>query len=428
MTKINSRSQAWIIWLVAAIFYAYEFFLRISPKVMLPELAQAFNVHAQQIADLSAAYYFAYACMQIPAGVLFDRYGIQKLLIFAAIIVTSGSLLFAFTIHLPLADLGRILMGIGSAFSFIGCLKLASNWFSTKQLALVIGLTNMLGVIGALCAETPLAYSLALFGWRHTMLITGLFGLVLAIFIRLLIRDEPSEMGYSPLHTKPKIVPTLLKGIGIVIKSRQTWLNALYGSLMVAPISAFAELWDITFFMQADHFTRFKSASLSMMIFIGIAVGGPTLGWLSDKIGRRKPIMWLGNLGALLCLVCIIWLPIHSLALLIILLFGFGFFTSNMLLIFAINTENHPNWAAGAVIGFTNMIVIIGGTIFQPLMGALIDFFHISITNPQAHGNSITLRYILLLLPLCQLLAGLLLVFIRETYCHCPDSTELAGT
>ena len=129
MENTNCRSRAWLVWLVAAIFYAYEFFLRISPKVMLPELAQAFNVHARQIADLSAAYYFAYACMQIPAGVLFDRYGIQKLLIAAAILVTAGSLLFASTSHLTLADLGRVLMGLGSAFSFIGCLKLASNCF-----------------------------------------------------------------------------------------------------------------------------------------------------------------------------------------------------------------------------------------------------------------------------------------------------------
>ena len=285
----------------------------------------------------------------------------------------------------------------------------------------------MLGVVGALAAETPLAYSSAIFGWRHTMVITGLFGIVLAIFILLFIRDEPSAMGCNPLHTKPKFVPSLLKGIGKVIQSRQTWINALYGSLMVAPISAFAELWDITFFMQADHFTRYKSASLSMMIFIGIAVGGPTLGWLSDRIGRRKPIMWLGNLGTLLCLTSIIWLPIHSIALLILLLFGFGFFTSNMLLIFAINTEIHPNWATGAVIGFTNMIVIIGGTVFQPLMGALIDFFNISITGLQASGDNMTLRYILLLLPLCQLLAGILLIFIRETFCHYKDATELAA-
>ncbi len=416
-----------MVWLVAAIFYAYEFFLRISPKVMVPELAQAFHVHATQIANLSAAYYFAYAIMQIPVGILLDRYGIQRLLTFAAILVTSGSLLFASTHNLAVADIGRVLMGIGSAFSFVGCLKLANNWFSSKHLAVVIGLTNMLGVFGALSAETPLAYSLALFGWRHTMVITGFFGAILAIFIRVVVRDDPTAYGCPPLHKAKSILPSVLNGIKRVLRSRQTWLAALYGSLMVAPISAFAELWDVTFFMQTAHFSRVKAASLSMMIFIGIAIGGPTLGWLSDKLGRRKPIMYVGNLGALLCLFCIIWFPIHSTSLLASLLFGFGYFTSNMLLIFAINSENHPSWATGAVIGFSNMIVILGGTIFQPFIGALLDHFNISITHAQSTAVSAKFRLILLVLPLCQLVAGLLLFWIRETYCHASDETKLAA-
>jgi sugar phosphate permease len=399
----------WLIWIVAASFYSFEFFLRISPTVMVSDLMHDFAVDAAVLGNLSAFYYYAYAAMQIPAGFLLDRLGIRPLLTFAAILVAIGSFLFATTTHLPIAELGRVCMGIGSAFSFIGCLKLVRNWFSAKQLAIIIGLTNTLGVVGALTAEAPLAMMVDHWGWRQTLLIAGCIGALLALVIRVVIRDKPDNVEVRISQQD------FFQSLSHVIRCSRTWLTAIYGGLMVAPIAAFTELWSVPFFMQADALTRTKAAALSSLVFIGIAVGGPLNGWLSGKLGKRKPVMLLGCLGAFLSFVLLIYAPLHSYPLIMTLLFCFGFFTSSMLLAFSINTEHNSTAVTGVVIGFTNMLVMMGGTIFQPLVGYFLDISQPGIITRYSLPEY---QHALILLPLCQLGALILLFFIRETFCR----------
>ncbi len=413
--------RAWLIWVIAAIFYAYEFFIRVSPAVMVPDLMQAFNVDAALLGSLSAFYYYAYASMQIPVGILLDNYGIRQLLTGAAFMVTVGSIVFATTDQLWLADVGRVLMGIGSAFSFVGCLKLANNWFPARQLAIIIGLTNMLGVLGAVSAEAPLSMLVLHFGWRSTMIYVGLIGAVLALLLRLIVRDDPRAIGCPSDTTGTGDSPKnthLLSGLLLIIKSPKTWLAAIYGGMIVAPIAAFTELWSVPFFKAVDHIPTTKAALISSMVFIGVAIGGPIIGWLSGLLKRRKPLMLIGNLGALICLSIIIYIPNLMLPVIIILLFLFGFCSSSMLLVFAINTEINPNWVSGVVIGFTNMVVMIGGTLFQPLVGWLLDLSGQDSLQHVLRFNVSAYQHALIILPVVQIVALVLLCFIKETRCQ----------
>lgn len=411
--------KAWTIWFVAASFYSFEFFLRISPSVMVHDLMRDFAVNAAVLGNLSALYYYAYASVQIPAGFMLDRYGIRPLLTWAAILVALGSVLFAATSSLLLAQMGRVLMGVGSAFSFIGCLKLARNWFSSHQLAVVIGLTNTLGVMGALSAGAPLAIMVNTFGWRETLILAGVVGAGVALLIRVVVQDKPHVLGCKQPYPEEQQL-SIKQGIKHVLYCSRTWLAAIYGCLMVAPIAAFTELWSVPFFMEVSSLSRTKAAALSSLVFIGIAIGGPINGWLSEKLKMRKPVMAVGCIGAIISFLLILYYPALNQLSLGILLFTFGFFTSSMLLIFALNTEHNSPQVAGLVIGFTNMVVMLGGTIFQPLVGYLLDQTKTGsvVKNVPMAFTLADYQHALIMLTFCQIAALGLLFFIKETRCQ----------
>jgi MFS family permease len=173
----------------------------------------------------------------------------------------------------------------------------------------------------------------------------------------------------------------------------------------------------VPFLMQAHHITRTSAALLSTVMFIGIAVGGPFHGWWSGRVGSRKLALRLGALGALICLSLVIYVPIASFTILIGLLFLFGFFTSTMLLCFAINSENNPLWATGVVIGFTNMLVMAGGSIFQPLVGVFLDMAaHSGPGHIVKYFTTGEFRLALSVLPLCNLMALAVVFFVKEKH------------
>jgi sugar phosphate permease len=409
--------RAWIIWAVAALFYAYEFFLRISPTVMVPNLMHAFKVDAATLGALSAFYYYAYASLQIPVGMMLDRFGIRRLLTIAAICVALGSFAFSHTHQLWVAEFGRILTGMGSAFAFISTVKLARNWFNHRWLAVVIGFTNTLGVMGAIAGEAPLAIVVNSIGWREALFVAGCIGALLALLITLIVRDSPETMG-CPVEGRPEdkaIMPNFWRGLSCVLRNPKTWLVAGFAGLMVAPISAFTELWSVPFLMQAHHVTRPEAALLATAMFVGIACGGPFHGWWSGRLGSRLPVLKLGALGALLSLAAVLYLTISSMVVLVALLFLFGFFTSSMLLCFAINSEDNPMWATGVVIGFTNMLVMAGGALFQPLVGHFLDVLAgASTTHLVSTFTTGEFRIALSVLPVCNVLALVAVYFIKE--------------
>jgi MFS family permease len=422
-TNLSWRQFAWIIWLVAAIFYSYEFFLRISPTVITEELTRDFNASKEAVGFVSGMYYYAYAIMQIPVGLLLDRFGPRRLLTAAAAIVSLGCLLFAITDQLWVAGVGRALMGIGSAFAFVGCLKLSAAWFPASQFAMVVGLTNTLGVMGAIFGEEPLAYVIDMAGWRHVMLVAMLTGIGLTILNYVVIRDYPYYQRiakHPPKLPKPSALWQHLKNI---IQSKQTWLVAIYGGLLVAPISGFSELWCVPFLMKAYGLTKAHAAGLASVVFIGIAIGGPVNGALSNLLKRRRPVMLIGAIGACLSLSILIYMPLPSDILIGPLFFLFGFFSSNMLLCFALNSEIHPKQIGGTVVAFTNMLVMLGGTIFQPLLGYFLD--QDALQQPHHLLTLQNYQHAFIWLPICQLIGVGLIYFIRETYCCCCDEDEI---
>ena len=190
--KPNYNILAWVVWLTAGLFYMYEFIHRVSPNVMVPELMLDFKVSWQTLGNLSAYYYYAYALAQIPVGIMLDRYSTRYLLMFAALLIAIGSFTFAKTDSIHLANLSRVTIGLGSAFSFVACIRLAANWFFKQKLGLVIGLTNLLGVLGAVIAGRPLAHLVDKVGWRESIDYLGVIGVIFIFLIWAIVRDKPT--------------------------------------------------------------------------------------------------------------------------------------------------------------------------------------------------------------------------------------------
>lgn len=424
-TENPSSTQiiTWLPWLVCglgALFYAYEYFLRIAPSVMMNDLMRTYGMNAEKFALLSAFYYYAYTPMQLPVGVLMDRYGPRRLLTFACLICVVGAYIFVGTETYALAGFGRFLVGFGSAFAFVGVLKLATIWLPPERFALIAGLTSALGTIGAMVGDILLTKLVHQVGWRSTTLLFAIVGLVLAFLILLVIRDNtPDAIDFDNRTSKVEEHESISMAIFNMLKvllNPQIWITGTIGCLLYLPTTAFAELWGIPYLQTAYGFSEDLSAMANSAIFLGFTVGGPIVGFLSDKLrNRRLPLILGGVLGAL-DIATIIYVPDLSPLLVIGLLFGLGMAYSVQVIVFAVGREISPEAASGSALAITNMFVMIGGILATPIIGKLLDLRWNGLIVNNVHMYSAEdYKFALMILPLGMLLGAFLVSFIKET-------------
>lgn len=403
---------------LAAMFYMYEFVLQVSPAVMTSELMHDFGLNAASLGAVSAFYYYAYTPMQLPAGLLYDRFGPRLLLTLAVLICALGAFFFGLTNSAAMASAGRFFMGIGSAFSFIGALLLISRWFPPSYFAVLAGLVQFMSSIGAISGQVPLAAAVAEWGWRHTTLWLSVFGVVLSVIIWLIVRDSPEEV-YQGKKAEHHINKGELKRLQQVCHNKQTWLTALYSFSVWAPIAAFAALWGVPFLVSAYGMSTHGASEAIAMIWLGIGIGSPLAGWWSDHIGRRcLPLTACALLGVF-ALTSVVYIPHLSKAVLYVALFIFGMAASGQALSFAVVKDNNHPGVTGTAIGFNNMATVAGGALFQPLVGILL---HVNWDgamqgqSPVYNANDYRLAFIVL--PLCYVFGGVIsAILMKETFC-----------
>lgn len=409
----NTKALKWIIWSLAAFFYFYEYLLRVSPSVMVPELMQAFKADAAKMGVLSAAYFYAYAPMQLPVGMLMDRYGARKLLTVASVICGIGSIFFGVAHTIAIAKIGRLLIGVGSSFAFVAMVFVCSHWFKPEKRAFLVGLANSIGMLGAVFGQGPLSFMVKYLNWRQTMNILGVLGLGLAICIFLLIRrDQSAIQKFQETKETPN---KLLEGFKAITKSGYCWLNAFVALLFYATTTAIGGLWGVPFLQSAYGVNKHVASFAISMLFIGWLIGGPVVGSLSDRKGKRKPFLGVSIILALLSLIPVIYLTDMPIFLIYILLFFVGFFSSAELLNFTFSTELVDVKYKGSAIAFTNFIVAIGSSFIQPIIGYFLD---LSVKSRQAlttfNYSGYDYKLALSILPVMLILALILTFFLKE--------------
>lgn len=382
---------------------------------MTSELMRDFSVGAAGLSIISAFYYYSYTPMQLPAGLLYDRFGPRRVLTVAILICTAGAFFFCATNSIAMASAGRFFMGIGSAFSFIGALLLVSRWFPPQYFALIAGIVQLMSSLGAICGQIPIAAAVNSLGWRHTLIWVSIFGLVLAVVVWLVVKDHPPGAAVEGTHYEKGE----LQRLRAVLGKSQSWYIGIYSFAAWGPVVVFAALWGIPYLAQRYGISTTMASTALSMIWLGVGVGSPLFGWLSDLIRRRCiPLAFCSLLGVISG-VGVLYLPHISFAWMYVFLFMFGLAASGQSLAFALVKDNNLANVVGTAIGFNNMMVVAGGAIFQPLAGILL---HAHWAGHYLNGAPVysTQDYVaaMIVIPFCGILGLIMsLFFLRETYC-----------
>lgn len=400
-----------IICAIGALFYCYEFVLRIIPGILQEELRMAFgNLSATAFGQIAALYYYAYSPMQLPVGILMDRFGPRYLLTLACLCCTLGSLLFSFP-GLWIAGTGRLLVGFGSSFAFVGVLSAATNWLPVRFFSLVAGLMTTLGMLGLVYGEIQITHLAHLLGLKAVLNMSVFVGLILSLFIYAIVRDAPEKKDH---HHMPYSV--FFSQVWQVLKSKQIWIIAIIGACLYTSLSVFGELWGKAFLEQAFDLSKLQAAKTMSMLFLGWAVGAPLSGYISDHIGNRLMPLTVGALGSLVFIGLILFDRHLTYTQLNIVMFFYGVFSATEIIVFIMAKEYSPSLqVSGTIFAVTNMIVSFGGVVFQPLVGKLLDWSAHSVSHHAMHHYS-TQNYQISLsvLPLSMLLVLILAFYLRK--------------
>ena len=363
------RRSPWLALGVVALAYALSFFQRFAPAGIAPDLAAAFETSAASLGALAATYFYVYTLMQVPTGILVDTLGSRRILLVGGLVGGCGSILFGLAPTLDLALAGRALIGLGVSVTFIAMLKLIAVWFAEERFATLVGICMLIGNLGSVLAGAPLSAVAQTAGWRDAFIAVGIVSLALAVLCWVLVRDRSPAV--APAARFDRTV--LLGGLLAVLRNRATWPAVLVNIGTSGAFFTFAGLWTVPYLVQVHGLARAEAAVHLSLWFGGFAVGCFFIGTLSDRLGRRKPVI----IGATHC-CALIWLllwsgvglPLTASYALFALL---GVATAGFTLTWACAKEVNPPLLSGMSTSVANMGGFGAAAVLQPLVGWVMD-------------------------------------------------------
>jgi MFS family permease len=352
-------------WVLTAVYYFYQYALRSAPAVMMPELSNAFGIGPIAVASLVGLFYYGYSPFSLVAGAAMDRVGPRRLLPAAAAVVGIGALLFA-TGNTQFASLGRFLQGAGGVFALVGAIYIATKNFPPSRAATLIGATQMFGMAGGSAGQFvvgPLIGSGV--AWSHFWIGMGVIGLVIGIALFFLIPNESSTQSGGGLRA-------VAGAFAIVFKNPQSILCGLISGLMFIPTTIFDMIWGVRFLQEAHGMDYSSAVMRSATVPFGWIIGCPLLGLLSDRLGRRKPV--IAGSGIVLC-GCLAWilygppgvLPPYVLGLVT------GIASGAAMLPYTVIKEANPPQFGGTATGVVNFINFTFSALLGPVFGRILQ-------------------------------------------------------
>lgn len=421
----------WVICTIGMLFYCYNYFLRVSPSVMQHHLMSALHINAYEFGALAAFYYYAYTPMQIPVGMIYDRFGAKMVQFFACSIVVVGVGIFISADNYATACAGRLLIGLGTAFAYIGVLKLASLWLPPNRFATIAGLTTAFGMMSAIFSDKVLTQFVQTVGYKSALETALYIGIGLCFLILFFMRSRPKvTLPHQTKSTlvKPMSFAQLMGALRVILTNSQMWIIGLIGCLFYLPASVFLDLWGIPFLKTVYHLSAEEAATAVSWIFVGWIISGPSIGALSDKIKRRRSPLLISAFMSTILISMVFYIPHLSLLSLDIIFFLLGIFCGAHPLCFALGKENSPNQFSGTAVAVTNTLIMLGGLIFQPVVGKLLDKHAVDVVlkNGVPVYSAGDYIYALSVIPIGLLIAIFLSFFLKETYCESLAISERA--
>ena len=419
--KSDSLNKAlryrWLIFWILAFSYILVYFHRLCPAVVAVDMMADLQTSGALLGLLSSAYFYPYALMQIPAGLLSDSWGPRRSISLFFLLAFIGSVLLGLAPSVPLALVGRTLVGLGVAMLFVPTMKILAEWFRVEEFATMTAILMVMGGLGSLTAASPLAILSTWIGWRLSFVAVGVFTLLMAILVWLFVRDRPSDLGW-PSPAEPSEPPSsaigLLEGMKRVLSYPRFWPIAIWFFFDCAIFFSFGGLWGGPYLMQVYGLSKAKAGHILSMLAVGMIVGSPFLSFLSDRIFRgRKPVLVLSSF-IVLCLTALLAFYTDRLSVPTLYLFCLvlGIFSSAIVVIgFTTTKELFPVQIAGTSTGLVNIFPFAGGALFQPFLGYLLE-------RPGKAGDAFTLigyKEAFFALFICALIAFFASLFLQET-------------
>ena len=391
LQNINNRFETikpYIAWFIAASFVFFQLFIQTASTIMSEYWARDFHLNEVQLSNLSAAFFYSYIPMQIPAGILYDKFETKTILFLSAVLLSISSILFAFTFNYTLALIFRFFMGLGAASGFVGLLKIIDNKFSPDRFVLMFGLAEAMGMGGVAVGVVALAAFLKDFTWRHTMLISGIYAGILGFLILFFIKPDS-----KPNKTVSFSIKQLALDMKSIVLNKQIILCSIYGFFIVSIMNCFTSLWGDAFMTYTYNLNAHTISLLISTIFVGLAIGSPCNGWFVKKYGKHRELMlWEAGLSTLVT-AAIILIPNVPIAGLFMLFFSIGFLCSGYGPCYALVNEAVGPEIRATAVATANMLIVSSAPVLQLIVGGILksQFFGIASTASMNYRMALTI-------------------------------------
>ena len=405
-----SAFRPWVMWFFTALFFSFQFIIRLFPGLCVPEIMHKFQMNATEFGLLSSMYYYGYTGMQIPIAFLLDRFGPRIIVSLCCFLCSVSIFLFYWAESWSLVLFARFLIGVGSAAGFLGTFKVISLWFSFPAYAKMFGFTNTVGLLGAVYGGKPVSHLISLYGWKNVLLRIGVVGLILTGIIFIAIK--PYKLSY------PQENHSFFKNFKSLFSMPTLLLIALGNLLMVGPLEGFADVWGVSYLMAAYSFAKTDASFITSSIFIGMIVGGPILAYFSEKFKVPYQITALcGILMAILFAVVLLSNGSLSYMTLSLMMFIVGILCCYQVLIFSMGASTVPLEMRNVTIAFLNCINMLGGVFFHTIIGALMDTFWMGgVSEGQRVYGASAYEYAIWSIPVAAFIGGIVFFFLTSSW------------
>ncbi len=359
----TSRRFAWMMWIVASVFYAYQYILRVMPNIMMEDIMNQFGINALTFGQFSGIYYIGYSLMHLPIGIMLDRFGPKKVMTACILLTVSGLMPLIFSEHWMFPILGRFLMGLGSSAAILGVFKIIRMIFSEEKFPRMLSLSVTIGLIGAIYGGGPVSYLRDVFGYQTTVQWMAVLGGVLALLTYWVVPN-----------VKSTVTGTIFSDIKEVFTNKKVLAICLLAGLMVGPLEGFADVWAAAFLKHAYGFDSTLAASLPSMIFVGMCFGAPVLSFIADRMKNYFGTIAISSFIMAAYFFALIFFSLTSSMLSI----GFvivGICSAYQILAIYKASTFVREGLVGLTTAASNMIIMLFGYIFHAVIGSVVDAF-----------------------------------------------------
>lgn len=374
----RAKYYRYVIFSIISSAYVLVYFHRLCPAVIAVDMQEFFKISGGVLGLLSSAYFYPYAAMQLPAGILVDSWGPRKTVTVFFALAALGSIMMGLAQNMSLALLGRMLVGVGVSTVFVSNFKLLAEWFSPRKFTIMGGIFMAMGGVGVLFATAPLAFLSNIIGWRMTLTVVGGISLVMSALVYAFVFNRPADKGWRSIVPvqKGQIQKeiSLLEGLKMVLTEKDFWPVAIWSFFTVGIFFALAGLWGGPYLIQVYGHSKTSAGAILSMSAVALIVSSPLLGFLSSRVGRKSVLIGCSILLIAVCAAFYAFTDRLPHIMLYILFFCLCLSSSACApVIVAATKELFPIPIAGTSVATVNLFPFLGGPFFQIILGAILS-------------------------------------------------------